>query len=397
MDSVIDMLGVDQTSRTAIRTAVEKWGPRVIESILPHLLTDMRNTQYIASLKTKKVMGNNLLLSESFAPKPIHLRDGLPGDVAPEAAKYVAHLISRRYAPGTLKSRASNFRTIVTTAVGLDVCPYPMSVGAALSIFAQFAYEGRSFKLIAAMRDTVVMLHSAGTYPDPTKDRVFKQMFEGIRREIGVQNQNRKIALYRDEVGDMIAIAREIGRDDLATMIAVIFEGALRCSECLNLEMRDIIRRDGRIWINLRISKTDQGGAGALVELRRVPGATFDVVTLLEAWIAKRGPAPGPLFPSVHGINMKRKRRGFARRLKALAAVVGRKYDFLASDVSTHSLRAGYVTTEIDKVCGPNERRFSVAEVAAHLRHKSIDTLLVYYRPRGCRPNFVATASRGAV
>jgi len=272
-----------------------------------------------------------------------------------------------------------------------------MSVGGAMSIFAQFAYEERSYKSICAMRDTVAMMHGSGSnYKDPTKHWQFKQLFEGIRREVGTLNTHRKIALYREEVGDMIELALEIGRIDLATMIAVIFEGALRCAEALNLEMRDIIQRDGRVWLNIRVSKTDQSGSGQLVEIRRVAGATFDVISMLETWIKKRGAAPGPLFPSTVNDNVKRKRRSFARRLKSLAAVVGQKYDFLAADVSTHSLRAGYVTTEIDKVCGPQDRRFSVAEIAAHLRHKSIDTLLIYYRPRGCRPNFVGQAVQGA-
>jgi hypothetical protein len=58
------------------------------------------------------------------------------------------------------------------------------------------------------------------------------------------------------------------------------------------------------------------------------------------------------------------------------------------AEVGAHSLRAGYVTEMM--LAGVNE-----VEVAAHSRHRTLDSLSTYFRPRDRRVNYTTLLVEG--
>lgn len=212
-----------------------------------------------------------MLLSE-FRGEPHVSKPGLAGRRRARGGGVRRYLISHHRAEETMRGYVSCFRTTLKIAVGLGVCPYPMTLGDAMPIFAQFAYEERTLSTNAAMRHAVAMMHELVVNPDSIKDNSLKQVWKEIWRMVGVGNPKRKIALYRGEVGEMIAIARDIRRDDMAALLAVHFQVALRVSEMLNLEVRDVVRRGGRNWVGVRKSKTVGPGETPTLRFAQCPG-----------------------------------------------------------------------------------------------------------------------------
>jgi site-specific recombinase XerD len=85
---------------------------------------------------------------------------------------------------------------------------------------------------------------------------------------------------------------------------------------------------------------------------------------LLDAWVAQRGTAPGPLF--LNGDGSPLSVRSIQRLVKRLKAQVG-----IAGICTPHSLRHTYATELLNE-------GFNIREVQRSLRHASIATTEIY-------------------
>ena len=208
----------------------------------------------------------------------------------------------------------------------------------------------------------------------PEADAVFK----GLSRIKGTASRRVK-ALREHHIKEMLDQCGDtlIGLRD-AAIIAVGFAGALRRSEICGLAVDDIefikpANGSGskKMFIHIRKSKTDQEGKGQKIAVPE--GKNLRPIQRLRDWLEASGITGGHLFQT-----MKRggKLRGspmhhsdIPRLVKHYAQLVGLD----SSEVSGHSLRAGFVTS----AAVHNARLDKIMEIT---RHSNPSTVMKYIR-----------------
>lgn len=385
-DSVVDSITRDPVLRKQMRVLANTYGIDILKAAFNLRLTNYPNIGY--SDATLSGSGaDQLFLSDEYQPKPLRAALDLPSDVPLALRAQAAEFQANYRSQGTLRVRTANFREIMRQCAEYRACPYPMSEGTAIGIVTAMAASGKSFSTMSGMRDTIAVMHRLGEVPDPTTGVRFSRVWQGIQRTVGMDHPNQKIALTRLEIGKMIKIALRDGREDFAAGMAVSFEGALRKGEMGHMRVEDIRVRRGEWRILLRTSKGDQYRKGAFVRIDPVPDAPFNVHSEITRWLRRLNRKSGYMFPEMNGCiptHSPRDSRAFERALKCYAATIGLD----PCTIGTHSLRAGWATEAIDA-------GLSEALVASHLRHKGLDLLAVYYRPRHEAPNFAGSADPG--
>jgi integrase len=155
-------------------------------------------------------------------------------------------------------------------------------------------------------------------------------------------------------------------------LLLVGFAGALRRSELVALEVRDVDWVDGGVVVTVRRSKTDQEGRGQDVGIPHgINGAC--PVTSLKTWLHASGISEGPIFRRIDqwgnlGVN--------ALHPGTVADIVKKRVSLLGLDPAQyagHSLRAGLATSAAER--GANE-----IQIMATTRHKSSAIVQRYIR-----------------
>lgn len=399
LDSIIDSLPDDDSTRRIVRTAVTQWGADVVRpfchtrrrgltSAAPTHNMQNHHTMTI-SHRNKTGQGSALMLSPTYLPAPLGGTWGTPANVPPVFAANVQSFAPHFRAPATLRRRYSSWKKILGLCIQSNTCPVPMAVGTAVGVIAKIADSGVSLGDVKAVRDAIAFVHKHMGYPDPTQDTQFAAVFAGIKRVLGGQPSFRKMALTRAEVGAMIAYAYRKRRPDHAVALAIAFEGALRVSELCALRISDVQCTGGRVRLYISRSKSDQHSVGAYVNLEFRQNAPFNASKILLSWLSQYKRQEGFLLSPLRAGNPMSgplDERTFTRMVKFYAACIG----IDARQVGSHSMRAGWITAEVDL------GRSSI-QIAAHARHASPDMLLGYYRSRRPAPNFVAYASAGNI
>ena len=154
-------------------------------------------------------------------------------------------------------------------------------------------------------------------------------------------------------------------------ILALGLAAALRRSELVALQLADVQLVEQGLTVRVGHSKTDQEGEGATIAVPA--GKTLKPVAHLNAWLAARGGAPGPLFTRV-GTRGEftleaMSDRSVARLVKRYASLQGLDPETIAG----HSLRAGFLTEAA-------RTRASLAKMQEVSRHKSLKVLLGYVR-----------------
>ena len=154
-------------------------------------------------------------------------------------------------------------------------------------------------------------------------------------------------------------------------ILALGLAAALRRSELVALQLADVQLVEQGLTVRVGHSKTDQEGEGATIAVPA--GKTLKPVAHLNAWLAARGGAPGPLFTRV-GTRGEftleaMSDRSVARLVKRYASLQGLDPETIA----WHSLRAGFLTEAA-------RTRASLAKMQEVSRHKSLKVLLGYVR-----------------
>jgi integrase len=215
--------------------------------------------------------------------------------------------------------------------------------------------------------------HKGAGCDPPTAAPEVRRLLRGICRKKGTA-QDSKAATVTEDIRAMVDVLPStlLGVRDRALLL-VGYAGAFRRSELVSLDIRDItMKREGLI-INLRRSKTDQGGAGEQIGVAYGTDVRTCPVRSLEDWLTRAGVTEGPVFRSVdrHG-NLS------PRRLtsEVVAMVVKRTLDRLGRDSSLyggHSLRSGFAT---------EAALASVPErvIAKQTRHRSMQILRRYIK-----------------
>lgn len=154
-------------------------------------------------------------------------------------------------------------------------------------------------------------------------------------------------------------------------IMALGLAAALRRSELVALEWRDVELVERGLRLTLRHSKTDQEGEGQVIAVPS--GKTLKPVKRLQAWLAVRGGGAGPLFyridPQGRMTDQPMSDRSIARLIQKYASRIGLKPDMVAG----HSLRAGFLTEA-------SRTGATIAKMQEVSRHKKVEVLLGYVR-----------------
>ena len=237
---------------------------------------------------------------------------------------------------------------------------------------AQRAEDGASMSTLRMATAAIGAAHDLAGEPNPCADRIVRTALAGLSRQAAGQGARQAkpltagaVAQIRGALGAKADTHRRTARD--MALISVMSDAGLRVGEAEALEWRDIERtEDGSGRVNIRQSKTDQTGEGAVVAI--TPAAAEDLARL-----ERLSGFPGPDAP-VFRLGA----RQIARRIEAVAAAAG-----LGAGYSGHSGRVG-MAIRMTRAGAPAQavmrqgRWQSPAMVARYTRHETAAEALRY-------------------
>lgn len=196
---------------------------------------------------------------------------------------------------------------------------------------------------LARRLNAISKAHTTAGHADPTKTELVRGTMSGIRRKHG-RPQRRVAPLLKRHLEAVIPLMSS-GLGDLRdkALLLVGFAGALRRSELVAINCKDIRWCEDGITIQLKRSKTDQYGEGQRVSIQSVGGLLCPCMAL-RRWLAASDLSDGPVFRSVdrHG------NAGTAALSGEAVAVIVKTWvqeiGGSSGDYSGHSLRAGFIT-----------------------------------------------------
>src|SRR6056300_1649494 len=215
-----------------------------------------------------------------------------------------------------------------------------------------------------------------GHYLD-TKHPIIIENLMGIKRRKGSIQRGKKPLLINTLKKIINVIDQELGNEIKKfrdrSIILIGFSGGFRRNEIVSLNFEDLDFVTEGLKINLRRSKTDQFGEGAVKGLPYFDNSQYCPVLTLQKWIEVSNIKSGPLF------------RRFSKGLKLTenrltdqtVALVIKQYLKLAGidnkNYSGHSLRSGFATSAAES--GAEER-----SIMAMTGHKSTEMVRRYIK-----------------
>jgi site-specific recombinase XerD len=236
---------------------------------------------------------------------------------------------------------------------------------------AQLADSGLTASTIERRVAAIRSIHKAAGLEPPTNAEGVKLLMAGIRRQVGTRQVRKAPATSEVLTLSLNGLSEGlVGLRDRALLL-VGFAAALRRSELVALHISDVLVRPKGMILHIGRSKTDQEGVGAHIPIPR--GGKLQPVAALLAWLEAAGITEGPIFREIdrHGRvgTAALSDRSVARIVKKVLGAAGLN----ASDFSGHSLRAGFVTSSLD-------RKVDALKIMGITRHAKVDTLKIYDR-----------------
>jgi site-specific recombinase XerD len=269
----------------------------------------------------------------------------------------------------TRRAYAADWASFTTWCEANDRISLPATPIDVATYLAQLADGGLKAKTIQRRTAAIRSAHLAAGHEPPTNAEGVKAVMRGIRRTLGTK-KIKKAPATAEIIANLRFPADIAGKRDRA-IVLLGFAAGLRRSEIVDLNVNDITWRPKGIILHLGRSKTDQEGEGADIPVPN--GSKLQPVTALSAWLEASQIADGPIFRQVdrHGrLGAQRlSDRSVARIVKRAIAAAG----IDESAFSGHSLRAGFVTSALD-------RKVDYFTIMRTTRHVKVDTLKEYDR-----------------
>lgn len=249
--------------------------------------------------------------------------------------------------------------------------PLPATPIDVATYLAKLADSGLKARTIQRRTAAIRARHLASGHEPPTNAEGVKAVMRGIRRTLGTRKVKKAPA-----TSEVITSLLDVFPGTLAgirdrAIVLLGFAAGLRRSELVDLNVNSITWLPRGIRLQLDRSKTDQEGEGADIPVPN--GKALKPVDALKAWLEASGITEGSLFRPVdrHG-------RLGAQRLtdRSVARIVKRAVRAAGIDESVfsgHSLRAGFVTSALD-------RKVDYFTIMRTTRHVKVDTLKEYDR-----------------
>lgn len=283
---------------------------------------------------------------------------------------------SQAKAANTLRAYTSDWNQFEGWCDARGLEPLPARPEAVATWLAALAIAGKADSTIGRHLAAIGWKHRQDGLVAPVQRderMVMADTLAGIRREARARPSARKAAITARELAAMIAAAEGQGTRAIRdrAILALGLAAALRRSELVALEWRDIELVDQGLKLTLRHSKTDQEGEGQVIAVPA--GKALRPVERLKVWLAVRGGRAGPLFyqidPQGRLTDKPMSDRSIARLIQKYAGLVGLDPE----TVGGHSLRAGFLTEA-------SRAGATIAKMQEVSRHKKVEVLLGYVR-----------------
>lgn len=265
-------------------------------------------------------------------------------------------------ADSTLTAYSIDWNQFLDFCAHHDLASLP-SAPTTVALFISYLAETMRPSSIQRKLASISIAHRTAGHDSPTYTELVRSTLMGIKRSKGTAKKQPipvRVRHIREGMPSMRVDLKGI-RD--AAIILVGYSGALRRSELVGLDVKDLAFVDEGLVLNLRFSKTDQVGEGVRVALRRGSRDETCPVIALQRWLEKSGISEGAIFrPISKGGVIAQSRlsdKAASQVLKEFAKLVGLD----STKTSFHALRAGLITDAV--------RVASIASVARHSRHKS--------------------------
>jgi site-specific recombinase XerD len=279
-------------------------------------------------------------------------------------------------AANTLRAYTSDWNQFEGWCDERSLDPLPARPEAVATYLASLALAGKADSTIGRHLAAIGWKHRQDGLVAPVqrdKRMVIADTLAGIRRKARARPSARKAAITARELAAMIAAAEGQGTRAIRdrAILALGLAAALRRSELVALEWRDVELVDKGLKLTLRHSKTDQEGEGQVIAVPS--GKVLRPVERLKAWLAVRGGGVGPLFYQIDAqgrlTDKSMSDRSIARLIQKYAKLVGLDPE----TVGGHSLRAGFLTEA-------SRAGATIAKMQEVSRHKKVEVLLGYVR-----------------
>ncbi len=262
----------------------------------------------------------------------------------------------------------------------------PASPETLIAYFEHLAQSEYAASTIRKRRSAIRFLHERSMKESPTASESVRRYFDDLRKTIpDSRGHGQKDPILFHHLHQMSFDEEELSdlRDRAILYIGVAT--GLRDSGLIGLEMRDIFEKEGGVVYRIRDPKGEGDPGPERVSVpHEVPALTPSPNEALTAWIEAAGIESGAVFRSVDQYGNVGGDDGLSSGsiskdiVKPWMKSIGED----PSEYSCHSLRAGFVTQAIlDGIIEPR--------IAAQSRHKSIETLREYQRPKNDMKNHI--------
>ena len=285
-----------------------------------------------------KLTSDNLQLSEPFLTAQIGQTGLIADSDLDQCDPRVREFVTAAIAPNTRRAYASDLEHF--RAWGGSFPASPQQLANYLAAHAWMLSTATLARRLAA----IGRAHTTAGYPNPAADDLVRATFRGIRRTCG--HPQRRVAALTSEY--LIAIVSSLGNSKKEVrdraLLLLGFAGAFRRSELTALDRESIEQRPSGLIVTIRKSKTDQERHGRKIAIPTSRG-TICPVRALKDWIDLAKITEGPIFRPVT-----KQGEVLPRRLStdAVALIVKQRSHSISGRgdrYSSHSLRAGFVTT----------------------------------------------------
>jgi len=273
----------------------------------------------------------------SLVPKAKNLED-----LIQKAKSFVASAKS----PATLKAYRNDWRDFESWCRVQNLPSLP-STPETVSLYISDQASTRAVATITRRLTSITKAHRAAGYkesPASTRHFIVGETLKSIRRVNRTAQIGKSPLLTRDIRRIVAACPRTLAGLRDKALVLVGFAGAFPRSELVSIRVSDLTFNKNGVVIDLRVSKTDQEGAGRKVGLPFGKNQSTCPERALRAWLKAARIKQGPVFrrvdrsghPSRRGLN----KDSIGKLLKRAAARARMK----TASLGGHSLRAGFVT-----------------------------------------------------
>ncbi|MBI4021162.1 MAG: site-specific integrase [Candidatus Aenigmarchaeota archaeon] len=206
--------------------------------------------------------------------------------------------------------------------------------------------RGHSVRYLRRAMAAIGWAHTAvGIDPPPTHHKAVKAVLEGVIREHGKPPNKRDALSFQD----LLRLLSQCPADTLTgkrdrALLTLGYFAALRRSELVALDRKDVREIDGGLRVVLQRSKTDQKGDGDTKGVKERKDEA-DPVKLLREWLAASEIKKGPLFRPINRHDQLSEKRLTGRSVALIIKRTCKRAGLDPDNYSGHSLRRGFATS----------------------------------------------------